>query len=142
MDLIKWSEDLSVNIPIIDEQHKKLISYLNELYTHMKVGKGREIIGDTLTKMIEYTKFHFKTEEDFFEKFNYPDREDHEKEHKNFIDKVNKIYNDFNNGILSTSITTITSTVIDTFNFLYQWVSNHIKKIDKKYEPFLKDKIL
>jgi len=141
MTLIEWNKNLSVNIPIIDEQHKKLISYLNELYTHMKIGKGRTIIGETLSNLVEYTKFHFKTEEDFFNKFNYPDKEEHEEEHKFFIEKVTSIYNDFNNSKLSESVTSLTTTVIEIFNFLYQWVSNHIKKTDKKYEPFLKDKI-
>ena len=141
MPLIEWNNDLSVNIPIIDDQHKKLISYLNDLYSHMKVGKGREIIGEMLNKLIEYTKFHFKTEEDFFNKFNYPEKEEHEKEHNFFIEKISTIYNDFSNAKLSDSITSLTTATIKTFNFLYQWVSNHIMQTDKKYESFLKDKI-
>ena len=132
--LIVWTSELSVNIPKIDEQHKQLISYLNELYSHMKVGKGKEIIGQTLKKLVDYTKFHFHTEEDYFEEFNYSDKDSHEKEHEDFIDKVSGVVNDFENGKLATSIT------IEVFQFLNQWVSNHIKKTDKKYEPFLKDK--
>lgn len=141
MILIEWSEKLSVNIPVIDDQHKKLISYLNELYTFMKAGKGREIVGETLSKLIEYTKFHFKTEEDFFNKFNYPDKIIHEQEHKEFINNVTKINNDYNNVKLSASQVSLTTTVIETSRFLYQWILNHIMKIDKKYEDFLKAKI-
>ncbi len=142
MILIEWSDKLSVNISIIDEQHKKLISYLNELYTFMKAGKGREIVGETLNNLIDYTNFHFKTEEDFFNKFNYPDKIFHEQEHNEFINKVIKINNDYHNSKSSASITSLTTTAIEVSQFLYHWISNHIMKTDKKYEAFLKDKIL
>jgi len=133
MALVEWTKDLSVEIPLIDEQHQKLISYLNELYSHMKQGKGKDIISDILKKLVEYTKYHFNTEEELFKKFNYPDEQSHVSEHKFFIDKVNDFSRDFNNQKIFVTI--------EVFQFLNNWVTNHIKIVDKKYGPFLKGKI-
>ena len=99
----------------------------------MKIGKGRDIISKVLSELVEYTKFHFNTEEEMFIKYNYPERENHVNEHHFFVDKVKKFQDDFNNGRLSVTV--------EVFQFLNNWVTNHIKVIDKKYSPFLKDKI-
>ena len=133
MALMEWSKELSVDIDLIDEQHKKLISYVNDLHENMKVGKGKDIISKILDGLIEYTKFHFNTEEELFAKYNYPERENHVSEHHFFVDKVKKFQDDFNNGRLSVTI--------EVFQFLNNWVTNHIKVIDKKYSPFLKGKM-
>jgi hemerythrin len=131
--LFEWTDELSVNIPVIDEQHKKLISHINEFYAHMKTGKAKQVMNETLNKLIDYVGYHFSTEEDFFNKFNYPDKDAHVREHKAFVEKVKIVSEDFKNGKLAVTI--------ELFTFLTDWVENHIKQIDKRYEPFLKGKI-
>jgi hemerythrin len=131
--LFEWNDELSVNIPVIDEQHKKLISYINEFYAHMKMGKAKQVMGETLNKLIDYVGYHFSTEENFFNKFSYPEKDAHIKEHKAFVEKVTKVSEDFKNNKLAVTI--------DLFTFLIDWVEKHIKQVDKRYAPFLKDKI-
>ena len=45
MALLNWSSELSVGIPKIDQQHQKLVGFLNELYDAMQAGKGRDVLG-------------------------------------------------------------------------------------------------
>ena len=71
MSFIKWSEDYSVGIEKIDMQHKKLVSYINELHDAMKDGQSNSVIGDILNKLVKYTKEHFSTEEEYMQKYNY-----------------------------------------------------------------------
>ena len=59
MDFVVWNEKYSVKISTIDEQHKKLVAIINELYNSMKNGKSKEQLGKTLTDLVEYTKYHF-----------------------------------------------------------------------------------
>lgn len=40
--------------------------------------------------MKAYTVFHFATEEKFMAQYNYPDYENHKKEHVEFIEKVKR----------------------------------------------------
>ena len=51
MALFVWSDKYSVNIKEIDSQHKKLVDLLNSLHDSMKVGRGSEVLGKTLTEL-------------------------------------------------------------------------------------------
>lgn len=131
MELIKWTDNLSVEIPSIDAQHKELIKIINELYEAMSQGKGKDILGKTLDRLVTYTKTHFSTEESYFSKFNYPDKDSHIGKHKELVSKAIDLQSKFKSGNLMITI--------EVMNFLKDWLSNHIQKIDKEYSSFLKD---
>ena len=50
MPCMTWKDSMSVGVPSIDEQHKKLVGMLNELFEGMNVGKGKEVLGRILDK--------------------------------------------------------------------------------------------
>lgn len=132
MAFLEWAEKYSVNIKTIDDQHKNLIGILNNLHDAMKVGKGKDVMGNVLSELIDYTVYHFKTEEDLFQKYGYPDFNRHKKEHNELAQKATDLKNSFDK---SESIITI-----EVMNFLKDWLNNHIIGTDKKYGPFLKSK--
>jgi len=98
----------------------------------MKAGKSKEVIGKILDELINYTGYHFKTEEDLFDKYGYPDKNTHKRQHGDFVDQVVKLKEDYDSGksVLS----------IDLMNFLKDWLLKHIAGTDKKYTPFLNSK--
>ena len=132
MALIKWTKELSVDISSIDEQHKILISMINEFYEKISEKSNNELISDLITKMKDYTILHFSVEEKLFEQYNYADFEQHKKQHDGFIKKVSDLEERFNKGeiILSFEIT----------KFLKDWLINHIQGTDKKYTKFFIEK--
>jgi hemerythrin len=132
MALIQWSDSLSVNIVEIDKQHQKLIGMINELNDAMRQGKGKDILGKILNGLIVYTGTHFKTEEVYFDKFGYPDANNHKKEHSDFVAKVSEFKDGFEKGKRGLSI--------EIMVFLSDWLQTHIKGVDKKYAPFLNEK--
>ena len=132
MALINWSDSLSVNVNEIDLQHRKLIDMINELNEAMKIGKGKDSLGKILNGLISYTATHFKTEEQFFDKFGYPDTVNHKKEHVAFVKKVT----DFQDGFEKKNL----AVTMEVMNFLSDWLRNHIKGTDKKYSKFFNDK--
>ena len=69
MPLIAWDQGFSVGVGSIDEQHKKLIGLLNDLHDAMRFGKGRDVLGKVLAELIDYTAYHFRTEEGLFAKY-------------------------------------------------------------------------
>lgn len=131
MAFINWDDSYSVNVAEIDGQHKKLVSMINELSDAMKEGRGKEVIGNTINGLVEYTALHFKCEEDYFDKFNYSEKGAHIEEHKDFVEKVVDFKDGFEKGKLSLSI--------EVLNFLKSWIQNHIKVSDKKYTKLLND---
>ena len=129
MPEFKWTNDLSVNVEKFDNDHKKLIDYLNKLYDAMSQGHGQKIVPNMLVSLIQYSKDHFKREEDVLQKHNYPHFEEHKKQHEEFVKKLNDLYEQYNSGSLALSIPMV--------NFLVSWIQNHIQRTDKKYSDFL-----
>jgi len=123
--LITWTEDYSVGYPEIDNQHKKLVDLINTLYSSFLDGEAEEIIKNIIIELIKYTDYHFKTEEKYFEKYNYSDAAEHITQHMAFVTKVTNFFNEYMKG--SETLT------YDVTKFLKDWLLSHINGSDKKY---------
>ena len=132
MALMTWSDQLSVSIEKIDSQHMKLVDLLNGFHDAMKLGKGKEAMGKTLSELLDYTVYHFGTEEEFFRKYGYPAFATHKKEHEALTIKAKDLGERFSRGEPVISAETMT--------FLKNWLQDHIMGSDKKYGPFLNAK--
>lgn len=128
MALINWDDSFSVKVAEIDSQHKKLVQLINDINDAMKQGKGKEVIGNVLNELINYTAVHFKTEEKYFDQLNYTETATHKLEHSNLVKKVVEFRTEFQNGRQSMTI--------DVLNFLVTWLKNHILIEDMKYSKF------
>ncbi len=135
MAFMDWSDKLSVGVPSIDAQHKKLVSMVNELFDAMRSGHGKDAVGKTLTGLIQYTVTHFDYEEQLFAKTGYPDTAAHKKEHEDLKKKVSALQEKIKTG---TSIGAAQS--MEVMEFLKGWLVNHILVVDKKYGPHLASK--
>lgn len=132
MALITWTENFSVQVQSIDDQHKKLIGLVNDLYDAMRAGKARDVLGKVLSELIDYTVYHFGTEEKLFVKYGYPEYKAHKKEHDDLTKQAVALKEKFDNGNMMITI--------EVMNFLKDWLNNHILGTDKKYGPFLSAK--
>lgn len=134
MTEIEWNDGLSVGIKLIDEQHKMLIQRIRDLSDAVDQARGLEKILQTLDFMIDYTEFHFSTEEKHMKRLGYPAYDVHMKQHEEFNSTLDRLVEDFEEegatDALSTSINT----------FLINWLIKHIKSIDKKFGEFLQEK--
>ncbi len=128
MATINWTEELSVNILSIDEQHKKLVDLINEFYKNITNKSSKESISALINSLKEYTVFHFSTEEKYMKQYNYPGYLSHKKQHDFFVNKVLDFEERFNNGKLILTI--------EITNFIKDWISKHICHADKKYSDF------
>lgn len=126
MPILIWTEKNSVGVKEIDLQHQKMFAIINDLYDRMVTFKAHEDIDAILDKLVEYADFHFKTEEGYFEKFDYEGKEAHEVIHQAYVDEVKKLIKKRKEGVgveLS----------YDIFDFLQKWWVGHINFEDKKY---------
>lgn len=129
MSLFQWKEELSVGYAEIDSQHKMLFKYADELHTAMLSGKGKDILGKTLSDLIAYTKRHFAAEEKLMQTHHYPDYPPHKVEHDALTQKVVKLQQDFtSNHVVLTG---------EIMKFLSDWLNHHIGEIDKKVGRYL-----
>ncbi len=141
MRMIKWENKFSVNVSSIDEEHKRFIFILNKInaasHINDKPEKKYEILSETLNEMTLYALSHFKTEEKYMTMFDYPDYQQHKKEHKDFLITTvgfcERVMNESYNHVVIMD---------DLFDYLNQWLAKHIKGSDKKYiECFSKNGI-
>jgi hemerythrin len=129
MPLINWDDSLSVGVDYIDNQHKQLVSIINQLNDAMLQDKGNEVMCEILDDLVEYTKSHFKSEEHLMKKYGYPESSEHIKEHEKLTKQVIDFAESYREGkaIITLSV----------MNFLKDWLSNHIFETDKTFGQFL-----
>jgi hemerythrin len=125
--LLEWTEDLSVGIQEIDEQHKVLVGLLNELDEAIHQKKGREVSGEILNRLVDYTKIHFAVEESLMRILHYPDYDDHKHHHEELLHQVLDLQEKYINGGANITMALL--------HFLKSWLSEHIIKSDKLYTP-------
>ncbi|WP_321532376.1 bacteriohemerythrin [uncultured Desulfuromonas sp.] len=129
-DFIEWSDEISVGIQEIDEQHKKLVNLINRLYEAMTLGEDKVAVAkDVLNELVQYTIIHFAVEECLFRIFEYPNYRAHCDMHEDLRNQVDEINKKVQNG--ERLITP------ELLFFLRKWITNHIMVEDKKYSPFL-----
>jgi hemerythrin len=98
MDIVNWEDWLSLNIPSIDKEHKKLFGFIRELNEANKAKKDNEILGSILEGMTEYSEDHFKHEESLFVIHHYPEAITHKEAHNKYIEKVKEFKVLFKSG--------------------------------------------
>jgi hemerythrin-like metal-binding protein len=128
MAFINWSDELSVQIKSIDDQHKILIEQINMFCANFNIGSKTEKMENLIKAMKDYTIFHFSTEEKYMKQLNYPEYNSHKAEHDKFVETVTDYEERYKNGRLLLSVEI-------TF-FIKEWVSTHILVTDKKYSEF------
>jgi hemerythrin len=132
MAFFNWSDDLSVGIKLIDDQHKNLFSMMNEFYDNLQKENNDEKLKILAESMSKYADEHFDMEERIFNKYQFTQKENHLNEHKIFRQKTDDILTKIIAGkyVLSMELTT----------FLKDWFASHIKVSDKKYSEYLQSK--
>lgn len=132
MALIPWTEDLSVHIAEMDKEHKQLVAMINELHEAMTSGKGKDVLGGVLTRLVDYTRFHFAAEEKLMISHQYPGYLNQKSEHDNLTKKVMDIKARIDAGNMVVTV--------EVMAFLKDWLTKHIIGMDKKYSSFLNAK--
>jgi len=133
MNKMEWNDGLSVGIALIDEQHKTWIKHLNDLAAAFDSRLGIEHIAKTLAFLVDYTYFHFSTEEKHMTANNYPGLAAHRLKHNKLKATLKNLIEDFEEEGATQALVE----AIDTF--LGNWLLNHIEEVDRAFGTFLRD---
>ena len=129
---IVWTPALSVGVENIDSQHKIWFEKADQLFEAGKTGKSKEVIAQMFDFLDDYTKQHFRDEEAYMTKINYPEIDEQKKLHKNFIAELAKLKADFEQS--GGNITLI----INANQMIVDWLTKHISTMDKKIGTYAK----
>jgi hemerythrin len=125
---IDWSDELSVGIEEIDEQHKVLIGLVNKMHEAIHQRHGSAVVGEILDELAGYTKIHFAVEESLMRILHYPGYEEHHEQHQDLLQQVVELQEKVASGKSSVSF--------ELLHFLKTWLTKHILKEDMSYSGF------
>ena len=133
MKPFELTADLLTGIEKIDNQHRKLVSWANSL-TSDNADSISEKVDGTLYNLQGYVAYHFETEEEAMEKYDYDKLEKHKKQHSRLLNEVNELFarskaKDASKGML-----------VELQYMLTDWIKLHIMEWDQPFAAFLKDK--
>jgi len=123
MTLMTWGPMLQLGYGDIDAQHERLVELVNQLDDALRAGRGRDVMGQVLDDLIQYTGYHFAFEERLMDQYGINSSAAHKAEHRKLIEDVSGFKTAFDAG----------SAVVSTelMSFLRTWLSDHILKTDK-----------
>lgn len=116
-----WQPTDSVGISTVDQQHKKLFSLINSLYTAMCTQQKHLAIEKVIGELVDYAEYHFKTEKSYLKEL--PNFATHEDQHVTFTTKALNFMEEFQSHPTE-------SLLYEMISFLSTWLRSHIQGTD------------
>lgn len=132
MALIEWTPALEVGLEEMDRQHRQLVKILNELHQAMQAGGRQRDLMRVMDELIQYTKYHFSTEERLMVEAAYPGLPRHKQTHQALTAKVEE----YAAGVLK-GRATISLSILQ---FLKEWLNRHILGTDREFAEFVRSR--
>jgi len=129
---VSWSDSYSMGVKLIDDQHKGLLNYVNDLFNHASGNEVEEraYFKEVINQAVQYIKMHFQTEEKLMASTKFPGYANHKKTHDDFTLMVVKSVKDFESG---------KRLVLEKFAyFLKDWVLTHVAVVDRQYAEYFR----
>ena len=125
--IIEWTDSLKLNIKIIDLQHQQLFKVTNQLLQKIDTPIPDAELDSYFQEVINYTHYHFDTEELYFQKFSYDPvaTQIHIQEHQEFTKEVTRLYSQIKTNKLEATFKLV--------DILENWLLHHIPTIDRQY---------
>lgn len=124
---LEWQNGFSVGLEVLDQQHMRIIDYLNAL-DDTDVN-DRALIARILDETIDYTQTHFTYEETLMEEASYPFLRAHTRVHELFTHRVADYKRRFDAG---------EDVARELHETLAHWLVRHIKREDADYAKYLR----
>lgn len=132
MSFIEWTDKNKVNIREVDKQHQRLFEILNRLHDAVAQGKEQGELFAILDELIEYTVYHFQTEEKLFIEHDYPGYEEHKAVHDQLTGTAVELQAKLRGGSATLSF--------ELLDFLHGWLMEHTLGLDQEMGPFLNER--
>jgi hemerythrin len=124
MPTISWDQSMTTGVDALDNQHKQLIAWLNDLLDAMSMGRGRSETEALLDKLGGYAVMHFGNEEDCMTKYNCPVAAQNVAAHKDFVTTFGGFREEFDRTGPTAHL------VVRIESELMRWLTSHIKGVD------------
>ena len=131
--MFEWNSAMITGASDIDEQHRELINKFNELVEAEASRADRKTIGGILDFLQHYAEWHFNTEEQIMDQYQFHLAEENKKAHNEYRVKFGKLYEQWQNTTGSDK-----AVLHDTIVELARWIANHILTMDNELHRYMK----
>jgi hemerythrin len=131
MPFIVWTSGMSVDVKLLDNDHKKLAILINDLHDGVMAGSARGPLERLFDEIVAYSRLHFAHEEHFLDEAGYSGAEAHKQEHGHKIELVLEMQSRFRSG-------TTVGDDLEVLNQLKDWLVNHVQDSDQEFVAHLK----
>jgi len=124
----EFTPDYYTNIGFVDEEHRGLFDIIGRAYLLMSEGDEADRYDDIMgimDELLDYAETHFAHEEEYMEQVQDPNLDKQRRAHRTFLDRLE----DRDIGENEENQQEYLAELLD---FLFGWLGNHIKKMDKK----------
>ena len=128
--MFQWTAAYAVGIQRIDAEHRRLFALAAKMQRAMLNGKGKTILEDLLTRLVEYTCCHFAREERLMERIRYPGYPQHWRQHEDLRSRVQAMRVRAASGEITMTI--------EVMQFLMEWLKRHTVASDRMIGDYVK----
>ncbi len=122
MAAITWSRSFSVGIRKLDQQHRRIVTVLNQLY-ELDRARERELLASVFTQLRDYMLVHFHDEESLMHQREFPSAAEHQREHARFTETICDYHREFLAGHRIA--------LINVYNVIWDWLVGHVLVEDR-----------
>ncbi|MCO4763992.1 MAG: hemerythrin family protein [Myxococcales bacterium] len=127
MSIFEWTPIYETGVPAIDDQHRRLMTFVNEMFDALVQGHGEQVVDRILDDLIVYTKQHFEFEEKLLERGGDDDIDAHIAKHRTLLSAVEGLQQRRAAGDIEVDE--------DTLELLRDWLVSHIRDDDAERAP-------
>ena len=132
MPFASWTEELSVGVDALDEDHRQLFAMVNGLFDAIEGGTGGELLAALFDALVDYTRGHFAREEALMAARHFPGLAAHRAEHIQLTESVHHLRQRF----LAGAAEAVGHELLVLFK---TWLTSHIRVSDCAYKPYVKE---
>ena len=133
MKTFELTPKMQTGIEEIDNQHRKLISWANFLAIDDADDTDQKV-AEALDNLQDYVVYHFQTEEEAMDRYNYDKLEKHKKQHLRLMNEVADLISRARGKAASEG------TLAELQYMFMDWIQLHIMEWDQPFATFLKNK--
>lgn len=126
IDIFPWDNHFNTGLPLVDEQHRKLVEIINTLATRFAFNTAKIDLSTIFDELLAYTRYHFETEEGIWmEAFEVSESLlAHQKSHAQFVAQLELL-------IAAQQGQPLERVAEKTLDVLVQWLAGHILESDR-----------
>ncbi|MBF0369747.1 MAG: bacteriohemerythrin [Magnetococcales bacterium] len=133
LTLFHWREAFSINVQVMDAQHRKLLQVADSIHAVLNRSETpQQSVHKSLKILIEFAKCHFHDEEELMIRHGYEALASHRQQHEVLLERIHAFQVQLQMEADWSGI--------DFPRFFKEWIIDHILPEDKKFGSFLNGK--